>query len=145
MKWAALSRSLSKIGQRKSVHWRLIRSVLKENVIDFCVLLMRETLGPVRGSPALVHSPYLTSPMSTININIYSQCEQTIYNIYIFISNKNIFYSNVLMTTSHNSIFILWSKLMIVDRNYNNYKIYNYFTLSLLGVGMKRTKIFFGF
>ena len=63
----------------------MIRFVLKENVIDFCVLLMRATLGPVRGSRPQVHNPYHTSPMSTININIYSQCKQTIFTQYIFL------------------------------------------------------------
>ena len=81
MKWAEIMKSWSKIGQKKSVHLRMIRFVLKENVIDFCVLLTRATLGAVRGSLALGPSPYHTSPTSTININIYSQCEQTIYNI----------------------------------------------------------------
>ena len=99
MKWAEIIQRWSKIGQKKSVHLRMIRFVLKENVIDFCVLLMRATLGPVRGSLALGPSPYHTSPMSTININIYSQCEQTIFikdmsiKLTWYISNKikNIF------------------------------------------------------
>ena len=75
---------------------------MKENVTDFCVLLTRGTLGPVRGSPALAHSPYLTSPMSTINIKIYSQFEQTIFIKYIYLFLKKTHFLLLCICTNYN-------------------------------------------